>query len=203
MSQLESELRSTTGTMENLTHSLNQLNARLDKLVSDVDFRLSTLESQARAGGPPAAGAVPGQTAVSPPPARVGSVAPSGRANPLDSGTASPLRGAPPRSLGSISQRDAVAGQSGKSFTSAASAPRQAAKTRPVAGQKVASASPILPEGTPRDQYNYAFSLLRKADYNNAGAAFQEFVKKNPDDPLVSNARYWLGETYYVQTQFR
>lgn len=51
-SALESELRSLTGKLEEMSHQIGQTQQRLDKLVTDVDFRLSALEK----GGATAAG---------------------------------------------------------------------------------------------------------------------------------------------------
>lgn len=55
---------------------------------------------------------------------------------------------------------------------------------------------------SPRDHYNYAFKLLNKARYDEAGEAFIAFTKKYPKDPLIGNAYYWLGETYYVRRDY-
>jgi len=70
------------------------------------------------------------------------------------------------------------------------------------AREPLASSTSILSKGTPKDQYKYAFGLLRQANYAKAEAALQEFVKLHPKDVLVSNARYWLGETYYVRAAY-
>ena len=61
----------------------------------------------------------------------------------------------------------------------------------------------ILPPGTPRARYRFAFSLLRQADYNKAATAFEEFLGAHPNDNLAANARYWLGETHYVRGDYR
>lgn len=55
---------------------------------------------------------------------------------------------------------------------------------------------------TPREMYDYAFNLLNQTQYEAAGQAFSNFIKTYPKDPLVSNAYYWLGETYYVRQKF-
>jgi tol-pal system protein YbgF len=54
----------------------------------------------------------------------------------------------------------------------------------------------------PRDHYNYAFKLLRQAKHAEAGDAFGTFIADYPKDPLVGNAYYWLGETYYVRRDY-
>jgi tol-pal system protein YbgF len=56
--------------------------------------------------------------------------------------------------------------------------------------------------GTPMAEYEAAFALLRNQDYPAAQIAFDKFIKQNPTNPLVGNAMYWLGETYYVRNQF-
>lgn len=66
-------------------------------------------------------------------------------------------------------------------------------------GDAVAAA---LPAGSEMDQYNYAFSLLRKADYDGAESAFNQFIAAHPDSALSGNAYYWLGETYYVRNSY-
>ncbi len=72
----------------------------------------------------------------------------------------------------------------------------------PASGAKAVAAAPtgdVLPQGSSKDQYNYAFGLLRQANYDRAELAFAEFLKVHPDDALAGNARYWLGETHYVR----
>jgi len=62
--------------------------------------------------------------------------------------------------------------------------------------------SGALPAGTPEEQYDYAFGLLRQADYDGAQQALQSFIAQNAGHPYVANAKYWLGETYYVQGDY-
>lgn len=60
-----------------------------------------------------------------------------------------------------------------------------------------------LPEGTPREQYDFAYSLLKKHQWIEGRAALQAFLEKNPNDDLSDNASYWLGETYYINKQYK
>ena len=55
---------------------------------------------------------------------------------------------------------------------------------------------------TPREHYNYAFRLLNQTQYPEAAAAFDAFIKKYPKDPVVGNAYYWEGETYYIRRDY-
>lgn len=55
---------------------------------------------------------------------------------------------------------------------------------------------------SPRDLYNAAFRLLNQTKYEEASAAFLQFTKKHPKDPLVGNAYYWAGETHYIRRDY-
>jgi tol-pal system protein YbgF len=54
----------------------------------------------------------------------------------------------------------------------------------------------------PQQQYEDAFALLRQNKYEEAISAFNNFLQKNPQHELGSNAYYWLGEAYYTQNNF-
>ncbi|MEK9753135.1 MAG: tol-pal system protein YbgF, partial [Rhodospirillaceae bacterium] len=64
-------------------------------------------------------------------------------------------------------------------------------------------AAGALPAGSARDQYTYAFNLLRQTNYDQAEIALKEFIKSHGDNPLAGNARYWLGETFYVRVDYQ
>lgn len=54
----------------------------------------------------------------------------------------------------------------------------------------------------PIDMYETAFAKLKNGQYEDAEKAFRNFISQNPDHRLVSNARYWLGETFYVREDY-
>ncbi len=60
-----------------------------------------------------------------------------------------------------------------------------------------------LPSGNDQTQYEYAFNLLRQADYAAAEKAFSQFLSVNPTSTLAGNAQYWLGETLYVRGKYK
>ncbi|MFN4089342.1 MAG: tol-pal system protein YbgF [Alphaproteobacteria bacterium] len=91
LNALENEIRAVTGRVEDLTFNVRRLQDRLDKLVADVDFRLTNIERALREGGTPAPGAaaaaspalptVPPASAsapAAPPPAAAASSPPTG-----------------------------------------------------------------------------------------------------------------------------
>ena len=55
----------------------------------------------------------------------------------------------------------------------------------------------------PQAAYDDAFAKLRAADYAGAATGFQGFLKAAPTNALAGNAQYWLGETYYVRSQYK
>ncbi len=57
-------------------------------------------------------------------------------------------------------------------------------------------------EATPSKIYDDAFSLLKRGDNASAQKAFESFIAAYPSDSLTPNARYWLGESHYVQNQY-
>ncbi len=54
----------------------------------------------------------------------------------------------------------------------------------------------------PTYMYDSAFSMLQQGDYETAQNALQNFITTYPEHPLVSNAQYWLGETFYIRNNF-
>ena len=61
----------------------------------------------------------------------------------------------------------------------------------------------VLPEGDEKGQYEYAMNLLKQGDYELAEKAFQEFMAVGNDSSLLSNAYFWLAETYYVRENYK
>ena len=45
--------------------------------------------------------------------------------------------------------------------------------------------------------------MLRQANYPAAEEALKSFISDNPSSPLLGNAKYWLGETYYVRGDYQ
>lgn len=86
-----------------------------------------------------------------------------------------------------------------------ASAPRQLTPPGAAAPAKQAAAAPtaVLPNGTPQVQYDFAIDLLKRGQFPQARDSLKQFLAEHPKDTLAGNAQYWLGETYYVQGQYK
>lgn len=50
--------------------------------------------------------------------------------------------------------------------------------------------------------YENAFSLIKNRRYDAAAREFKVFLERYPNHVLAGNAKYWLGETYYVRGEF-
>jgi tol-pal system protein YbgF len=78
----------------------------------------------------------------------------------------------------------------------------------PVPGQLAGQLAGQLPgqlnaEINPKQLYETAYGYLLQRDYGAAETAFDDFLRRNPNDPLAGNAQYWLGESLYVRGQYR
>lgn len=82
----------------------------------------------------------------------------------------------------------------------AAGNPAPAANTPPAKAAKPMSAAD---KAAAQAAYDAAFKTLRGGDYVGASRDFRQFIEKYPDHPLTSNAFYWLGESYYVTTNYQ
>ncbi len=50
--------------------------------------------------------------------------------------------------------------------------------------------------GNPEELYKQGFDAFQRGAYQDAIQIFGQFVKQNPQEPLVPNAYYWMGEAY-------
>lgn len=197
LDNLEQDIRSATGSMEQVGHQILQLTDRLDKLVGDVDFRLSAIE--ARMGGEPLAAvsqATPPGVAV--PKNSAGTNGDLlGAKVPVAVATQSPVMPAQgPQTLGTVSVKavDALRQQMPKVAA--------AAKKEKASGSLQMAATTSLPAGTPKEQYTHALKLLRQTNYEQAEIVLAEFIATQGKHSLAGNARYWLGETFYVRADY-
>ena len=190
LNQFEDQLRDLTGRVEEMQFQADSVASRLDRLVADVDLRLQQLEQGAPA--PLAAAGDPGTPSGDPGASQQGLVSSSPAA------TTSP---AAPQTLGTIAETDlqSFQRQQGSVAANPAAGAATASPGAPAAGQALAA----VPAGTPREQYDQAFALLRQANYQGAEQALSDFLVRHPDDPLAGNAKYWLGETYYVRGDYQ
>lgn len=79
-----------------------------------------------------------------------------------------------------------------------------ATSTKGVTGSGTTAATAAVPGSANESKdYDAAFNLLKQGYYSRAAKAFSEFVRRYPNSALVSNARYWVGESHYVLRNFK
>lgn len=173
MTQLEERLRMMQGTIEETNFRNRKLEEKLIKIQQENDFRFKDLEAKlAAASAAPSESAV---TTVTPP------AAPHDGKDAVDA-----------NAIEAASKPDAATKKPVNEpaiDATKADAPKEDVKK-------------VDPKTNPAEQYNHAFRLLNQTKYDESRAAFKEFIAKNPKSPLISNAYYWMGETYYVKRDY-
>lgn len=177
ISDLEETLRRLTGQMEQLDHRVGEFNDRIARMQKDFDYKLCTLSAQqlGATNGSPDQGALP-----------CGGQQTGSQLGPLPPSDTQPASGAPQR----LAPPPGILG----------TLPESAITGLP----------PTSPPGQPsqlgavdtRGQFDAAMSLLAKAQYDEARAAFRTFADSYPKDDLAPQAIYWVGDIAYVQKDY-
>lgn len=174
---LEQQMRDLTGKVEEFSNQVSQLRQRLEQVNTDNQVR------ESMGGDTPPQPGVPG-----PPPRRYAS-------QDTAPGTVVPGPGQAPQPLfGTLTppgQRPVIAPPQPQAAVADAGPERASVDGATVQGG-----------GTPAEQYNRAFGLVRQADYPGAEAALRAFIQAHPRDPLVASAQYWVGETLYARQKY-
>lgn len=84
-----------------------------------------------------------------------------------------------------------------------ANVPQPAAQPAPQQTASLAPAYQAPSASTPAEiLYATAHGDLERKNYSEAASGFQRLINFWPNDPLIDQARYYLGETYYLQGQY-
>ncbi len=75
--------------------------------------------------------------------------------------------------------------------------------TGSIVTEKYISEERILPEGTSKEQYEFALSFVKVGDYETAEIALKEFVDTNTKDELAGSAQYWYAETFRIRQLYQ
>jgi len=187
----EQSLRRLTAQVEQNGHRLQQLERQVTRLNEDVEFRLQEIEGKLGMSAlGDSGGAAADRTAAAARPmdqaARDTSSVPTARPSSTDPDA--------PQQLGTLRADPATA------------APRDPAGTGATRPGSATAALTAVPgdaySGSPRERYNASLQLIRVGQLSEAESALQAFLRDHPEDPLASNAQYWLGETYYARNEY-
>ena len=83
--------------------------------------------------------------------------------------------------------------------------PQQPAQVPPAPRNAVTPAPQLAtlpPSARPQDEYDLAYGYVLHKDYGLAEQAFNEFLRKHPNERLVPDAQYWLGESQFQQQRY-
>jgi tol-pal system protein YbgF len=70
-------------------------------------------------------------------------------------------------------------------------------------GQLAGTPAPPVPPANAGEAFTQARALFTAADYEGAGAAFQDFVARYPTNTRTPEAYYWLGESYFARRGYQ
>ena len=100
-----------------------------------------------------------------------------------------------PQSLGETSYKDMTSSDDTQVIESVE-------QTEAIISEVFNAEEKLLPNASPKEQYQFARNFLKVGDYDSAEKAFREFVLTNPDNELSGNAQYWYAETYRIRQMY-
>ncbi len=173
LSEIEKQFQALTNKYEEIDFKLDKLSSRISKVQADNQLRFKQLEnnSEVKISENNSLTAVP--------------------ESELNKKKILP-GSSQPQELGSISYKDMTDNSESQAINSVES-------TKTVVTEIFESEEKVLPNGTPKEQYEFATSFLKVGDYNMAERAFREFVDLNPENELSGNAQYWYAETFRIR----
>lgn len=227
---LEEQVRSLSGTIEELNFQILQMQEQMRKMQEDNEFRFQELEQRRTDAGAPtdrniASGpAVPQAPPVQAPLDQAAAEEEEGTIGVpmepeilVDNGTGDPAAfpsgaggvGAPPTTFGTITFDDqgnvtggTVADQTTQSLPDPTT--RQAAPDLPSAGTLDDTRVAALPAtDNPDELYRNAYEFILSGDYSTAEAGFRDHVTRFPSDQKAADAHFWLGEALLAQKKYR
>ena len=173
LNEIEEEFRKLTNRFEEVNFKLDKLSSRVTKIQSDAQLRFSDLE----------AGKVTDPTKLQTPNEVQGE----------QKTTQAKLPGADkPQDFGSAPAYNMNSDQKVQATQSVES-------TASVVAEERRPATSLLPDKTPKEQYDFALSFMKVGDYETAELALREFIDKNKTDELAGSAQYWYGETFRIR----
>lgn len=217
---LEEQIRSLSGTIEELNFQILQMQEQMRKMQEDNEFRFQELEKgkksdagttgdntvaqgpagkPADAAGPIAADETPALPADQ---AGQGETAAAATAQPPVAGGTD---GAPETTFGTITfdaKGNVTGGSVGDKIIEAPAAPAQGAKPATAATDNtVVAALPATDD--PEELYRNSYEFILSGDYSTAESGFRDHIARFPADPKTADARFWLGESLLGQKKYR
>jgi tol-pal system protein YbgF len=213
MSVIEDQMRQLYGQIEQLNIQMMQLNEQMQRLEQGGRAKQKTSEAQMPAapeGEEPLDGTVIVETPSAPNAPVPDDDLYAYQTGELEQGSSASeditggLQQAPgPKPLGTLpaTPDTTVQGDATQGGTITAD-PGQPIVPEAVETASLDSAAPPQAD-TPEKLYELSYESLLRRRYGEAEAGFRSFVQKHPEHELAGNAGFWLGETYYVQSNYK
>ena len=170
LSEVENQFQELTNKFEEINFKIDKLSNRLSKVQADNQLRFQDIENSLSSGGV-------SQKIITESKEQVEKKLP-GSSQPQD--------------LGSISYKDTETNETTQKIQSVET-------TSSIVTETFEAEQNILPNDTPKKQYEFATSFLKVGDYSTAERAFREFVIINSEHKLAGNAQYWYAETFRIR----
>lgn len=222
---MEEQLRSLSGTVEELNFQILQLQEQIRKMQEDNEFRFQELEKKTDAGAPTDSNVASATT----PPAMAGSgeeaaAVPMEPEILVDNGTGEPAAapsdtgatGEPPKTFGTITFDDkgnVTGGSVGDQTTQSVAAGsegqdqtviRQAIPEEVETGEPADTQVAALPSTDNADElYRNSYEFILSGDYGTAEQGFRDHIERFPQDQKAADANFWLGEALLGQKKYR
>lgn len=193
--ELESQIQRLTGKVEEQSYEIRTLKNQLERMSADINLRLSDLEGSSAGNGraanknaptPPAKAPVRDMNSVYTPNSNTAYYNNPASAQPQN--LAGVVTGTVPPSSFVVGKRSNGNDVAQTSQVLGTVNERADAQNKKIDGASAA--------------YENAFSMLKNSNYESAEQGFSKFLQQYPKHVLASNAKYWLGETYYVRGDF-
>ena len=170
LSEVETQFQELTNKFEEINFKIDKLSNRLSKVQADNQLRFQDIENSLSSG-------------------EVSNKFTSKSADQLEKKLPGSSQ---PQDLGSISYKDTETNETTQKIQSVET-------TSSIVTESFEAEQNILPNETPKKQYEFATSFLKIGDYSTAERAFREFVLNNPEHKLAGNAQYWYAETFRIR----
>ena len=170
LSDIENQFQMLTNKFEEINFKIDKLSNRLSKIQADNQIRFQILEGNLSADENKKLNII----------------------KPKENQIVSLPGSSEPQDLGSISYKDSLTNETSQQTQSVET-------TASIVTENFKTEEKILPNETPKKQYEFATSFLKIGDYPTAERAFREFVKSNPNHDLAGNAQYWYAETFRIR----
>jgi len=66
-----------------------------------------------------------------------------------------------------------------------------------------AALTTLPPSAAPKDEFDLGIGYMQRKDYALAEETMRNFAQKHPSDPLMADAQYWLGESFFQRQLYR